>query len=383
LTETPANHLWLNSRQSSATANANYEAAMGTISRRTKKGGGTVYHAEVRHRGSPALYKAFTRLTDARFWIQDIESKLRSGSAVVEAETRRHTLAEAIDRFILEELPKKPRYYADQKREVLWFKHEAGNKVLAEVNPALLNELKSKFLLGITRFKCPRLPQTWNRYLSSISCVFEMCVREWLWLEVNPARRVKREREAPGRVRFLSNEEREKLLEACRQSQSPNLYPLVVLALSTGMRRGEIRRLTWEQVDLAAGVIILTLTKNKDRRRVTIRGLALSLLREHGRVRRIDTNLVFPGENSGKTGQPFSLDNFWYRALKQAEISNFRFHDLRHSTGSYLAMNGASLLEIAEVLGHRTLAMVKRYSHLAESHTAMVVENMNRKIFGV
>ncbi len=72
----------------------------------------------------------------------------------------------------------------------------------------------------------------------------------------------------------------------------------------------------------------------------------------------------------------------WERALKQAEIENFRFHDLRHSTASYLAMNGASLAEIADVLGHKTLQMVKRYAHLSEAHTANVVANMNEKIFG-
>jgi len=116
---------------------------------------------------------------------------------------------------------------------------------------------------------------------------------------------------------------------------------------------------------------------------VPVRGLALDLLRQHAKVRRIDTNFVFPSETARKRGQPFHLDSFWQKALKAAGVANFRFHDLRHSTGSYLAMNGASLLEIAEVLGHKTLQMVKRYSHLADSHTANVVENMNKKIFGM
>lgn len=356
---------------------------MGTISQRRTDRGKVVYDAEVRHRGKPAAYRTFSRLTDARSWVQDTESDQRNGRHLPQAEAQRHTLAQAIERFIEEELPKKPRYYSDQKRHVLWFEGQAGSKTLAEVTPALLSELKSTFLCKITRFKKPRQPQSWNRYLSSISCVFEMCCREWQWLEFNPARRIKREREAPGRVRFLSDDERSQLLEGCRNSRSPHLYLLVVLALSTGMRRGEIKRLKWEQVDLNKGVIILHHTKNKERRRVPIRGLALTLLREHARVRRIDSDYVFAGDKTAVRGEPFSLDNFWYRALKEADLKDFRFHDLRHSTASYLAMDGASLLEIAEALGHKTLQMVKRYSHLAESHTASVIAHMNQKIFGV
>jgi integrase len=194
---------------------------------------------------------------------------------------------------------------------------------------------------------------------------------------------VRREREARGRVRFLSDDERERLLEACKRSPSPNLYVAVILTLSTGMRHSEVRYLTWSQVDLARGVIILSETKNKECRRVSVRGLALDLLRQHAKVRRLDNNHVFPGEQNAKVGGAFHLDRFWYPALRASGIENFRFHDLRHCCASYLAMNGASLLEIAEVLGHKTLQMVRRYSHLAESHTAMVVESMNRKIFGV
>lgn len=195
-------------------------------------------------------------------------------------------------------------------------------------------------------------------------------------------RRVPRERESPGIIRFLSDDVRDALLKACKESESPNIYPLVVLALSTGMRRGEALSLRWPQVDLETGVIPLDHTKNRERRRVAVRGHALTVLKEHSKIRHIDSDFVFPGAFSGKTGRPFEMEKLWKAAVAAAEIKNFRFHDLRHSCASYLAMNGASLLEIAEILGHKTLAMVKRYSNLAESHTDSVVESMNEKIFG-
>lgn len=205
-----------------------------------------------------------------------------------------------------------------------------------------------------------------------------MCIGEWLWMETNPARRIRREKEKKGRTRFLSDEERKNLLEKCKEIDR-QLYTLVVLALSTGMRKVEITNLEWKDVDLEKGAIVLHETKNGERRRVPVRGLALEVLKEHGKVRQLDTNLVFTG-NLRNHGYRFRPD--WAEALKKAKITDFWFHDLRHSFASYLAMNGASLLEIAEVLGHKILVMVKRYSHLAESHTAGVVERMNQKIFG-
>ena len=90
--------------------------------------------------------------------------------------------------------------------------------------------------------------------------------------------------------------------------------------------------------------------------------------------------MVFPSPNN--PARSICIRTAWETAIKKADIVNFRFHDLRHSTASYLAMNGASLVEIAEILGHKTLQMAKRYSHLSEDHKTMVLERMNMKVFG-
>jgi integrase len=137
--------------------------------------------------------------------------------------------------------------------------------------------------------------------------------------------------------------------------------------------------LRWPDVDLKRGTLTFQQTKNGERRTVPLTGPALALMQQHARVRRIDTVLVFPN----KTGKrPVGIREAWEYAVKRADVADFRFHDLRHTFASYLAMNGASLLEIAEVLGHKTLAMVKRYAHLSEAHTRGVVERMNRAVFG-
>lgn len=307
---------------------------------------------------------------------------MRAGRHSTKTEAKKRTLSEAIDRYIQEELIKKPKSIYQQGLQLKWFKEQIGYRLLIDVTPALISEVKSKFINEEIREGVKRKPQTWNRFHSAISCVLQMCAGEWQWLETNPARKIKREKEAPGRVRFLSEDEREKLLKACKESECANLYPAVVLALATGMRSSEVRNLTWDDIDLIKGVIILNDTRNKERRRIRVRGFALQVFKEHAKLRRLDCPWVFPGEFSAKTGKPFTIREAWEKAVAVSGISDFHFHDLRHSCASYLAMNGASLLEIAEVLGHKTLQMVKRYSHLAESHTAEVVERMNNKVFG-
>jgi integrase len=102
-------------------------------------------------------------------------------------------------------------------------------------------------------------------------------------------------------------------------------------------------------------------------------------MRQHAKVRLLDTTLVFP-DATGK--RALGIREAFEGAVERAGIADFRFHDLRHTAASYLAMSGANLAEIAEVLGHKPLAMVKRYAHLSEAHTRGVVERMNRAVFG-
>jgi integrase len=145
------------------------------------------------------------------------------------------------------------------------------------------------------------------------------------------------------------------------------------------MRQGEILRLKWSDVDFARRQLVIHESKNNERRVVPVVSQAYKVLREYGKVRKIDSEQIFPeGAKSGLQ----AIRKAWEAVLKEAKIEDFRFHDLRHSAASYLAMNGATLAEIAEVLGHKTLQMVKRYSHMSDAHTAGVVERMNSKIFG-
>ncbi len=364
---------------------------MATIEKRETEGGKISYRVKVRLKGYPVQTATFNRLTDAKKWVQDTESAIRDGRHFKTTEAKRHTLGELIDRYTRDVLPeKKDKTANDQASQLAWWKARLGAYALADIIPALLAEYRDKLASEPLPLKTPtsepryRGPATVVRYMAALSHAFTVAVKEWQWLDDSPMRKVTKPKEARGRVRFLSDDERARLLTACKESSSPYLYPVVVLALSTGMRQGEVMGLTWDDIDLNRGRAILHETKNGDRRAVHLSGHALEQVKELAKVRRLDTKMLFPEKARAgqKPQKPIDLRAPWEKALEKAEIENFHFHDLRHSAASYLAMNGATLAEIAEVLGHKTLAMVKRYSHLSDAHVSSVVERMNAKIFG-
>lgn len=352
---------------------------MATIETRPNPDGKPAYRVKVRLRGHPVQSASFTRLTDARRWAQAVEVAIRDGRYFKSVEAKRHTLADLIDRYIREVVPNRQANGRNTTRMLKYWRKELGALTLADVTPALIAEQRSKLLGGKTHRGTPRGPATVVRYLSALSHVYTVAMKEWQWVDDSPLRRVTKPKEPRGRCRFLSDDERAALLEACRASQSPSLYIAVVLALSTGMRRGEILSLRWPQVDVARGHITLEQTKNGDRRGIPLAGHAQECLVAASMIPRGDTNLLFPGFNPLN---PVDITQPWETAVKKAKLENFRFHDLRHSAASYLAMSGASLVEIAEVLGHRTLSMVRRYSHLTEGHARAVVTRMNHKYMG-
>lgn len=358
---------------------------MANIEKRTTKDGETSYRVKVRIKGFPVQSATFERKTDASKWAAATESAIRENRHFKTSEAKRHTLAEMIDKYARDVLTTKPKNARDQLRQLNWWKAEIGSYALADVTPSLIAGCRDKLTGGITIQGNPRTPATVNRYMAALSIAFTTAMKEWGWIEDTPMRKVTKGKESRGRVRFLSDDERTRLLKACKESPNAYLYPVVVLALSTGMRSSEIKGLTWDVVDLNQGYAILHETKNGERRRVAITGHALEQLKVLSKVRRIDSKLLFPSKETApqKPQKGMDLRAPWLAALKVAEIdaADFKFHDLRHSAASYLAMNGASLAEIAEVLGHKTLQMVKRYAHLSEGHTARVVASMNERIF--
>jgi integrase len=351
---------------------------MATIIRRPGKNGQPSYRAQVRLKGAPPLSATFSKRSEAQRWVQQTETAIREGRYVKPAP--RHTLAALIDRYHTDVLPhKRDSTIPDQRRQLRWWKTQLGHRFLVDITPALIAEHRDALKRGTTSRGTPRSNATVKRYLAALSHAFTMAVREWQWCDDNPVCKITKPREPRGRVRYLGDAERPRLLQACQESRNPYLHTIVILALATGGRRGELLGLRWSDVDLKRAVLVFRDTKNGDTRSAPVTCYALAVLTQHAKVRRLDTALVFPDATGEK---PLGIGYAFEKAVARAGLQDFRFHDLRHTFASYLAMHGATLAEIAEALGHKTLAMVKRYAHLSDQHTRQVVERMNRAVFG-
>lgn len=347
---------------------------------------GTTYNVEIRMKGFPPQRATFKSITKAKQWVQTTESAIRDGRHFTTTEARKHTLAELIKEYKEEVTDKNPKARS-QKFQLEYWSNELGHLVLADVTPKVINKQKKELLKGLTPTREVRSPATVKRYLAALSQAFTYAVKELELINENPVSKVTKPKEPKGRVRYLSKDEeidgeivdgeKTRLLKACRQSENPYLYTVVVLALSTGMRQGEIMNLKWSDIDTVQGQITLHDTKNGETRAVTLTGKALELVKAH--PRRLDTLLLFPSKVHND--KPMNLRKPWVKALEDAVITDFHFHDLRHTAASYLAMNNATLHEIAEVLGHKTLTMAMRYTHLSEAHTSSVVAKMNAVMF--
>ena len=351
---------------------------MASIQKRTSRSGDISYRVQVRLKGHPTETASFERLTDARKWGQHTEAAIREGRHFKTSEAKKHTMADTIERYLKEVLAHRDNP-VNQITYLKYWNDVLGDYRLCDISAALIVEHRNALVGMKNRYGRSIGTATANRYSQALGHVYTVAMKEWEWVEHNPVEKVSKYRETRGRVRFLTDEERDALLLACQKSDNPHLYKIVVLALSTGARKMEIVGLKWQDIDFERGLIVLHKTKNDERRVIPLQGLALGLMLEHAKVRNLHCDFVFP---SKKKCQPIDIRTAWENALTNAGVKDFRFHDLRHSAASYLAMNGATLAEIAEVLGHKTLQMVKRYAHLSETHTSSVVASMNERIFG-
>jgi len=344
-----------------------------------KKNGKPSYTAKIRLKGHQPVFQTFTRKTDAVRWASQTEAAITEGRFFKTAESQKHTLSDLIQRYIRDVLPRKAKVYVEYASQLKWWEEQIGDVRLSDLSTSLISEKRDLLSRTITNRKKPMSPARVNRYMAALSTALSTSIREWEWMEENPMRKISKLKEPRGRVRYLNNEEKERLLVVCK-SVNKRLYLAVVLALSTGARQQEIWDLRWSNVNFETGFITFTETKNEEFRSVPLVALAHELLFEYSKSKRIDSDLVFPSNKNAAVSYDFR--NPWKKALVIAEVEDFRWHDLRHSCASYLAMNGAPMRTIAEILGHKTLSMVQRYTHLSTEHLKEAVSDMNHKMFG-
>lgn len=366
---------------------------MASIRERIDSNGKKTYHVQIRIKGFPPQTQTFDNKTEGKHWASRIETEIRAGRYMPHAVAQRHTMRELLEDYKTKVLiPFKPKESRTQVPQIDWWIEKLGNYSLADITPAAIARCRDELL--VTPFgkkQKKRAPATVVRYLAGLSQAFNVAVNEWQWMPESPMAKVSKPKVNNERLRHLSSDELSRLLDAAKLSANEYLYTILILALSTGMRHGEIMELRWSDVlfedDDEFGLVLLQQTKNGDRRGVPLVGNAFDALKTlrttHAKKNngRIDNAvLLFPSDEKptkDKPAQPVDIRKAWVTTLKRADVKNFHFHDLRHTAASYLAMEGATAPEIAEILGHKSLQMVKRYSHFTKAHITKVMTRMN------
>lgn len=279
----------------------------------------------------------------------------------------RMTLASFLDTYAQEYLLHQAPSTQRRKRHELGIaRRDLGHIPLVDLTPEHLRQWRDSLRPGHKQ-------STVTVYLKTLGAVLAVAVKDYRLLTDNPMTFVKKPPREDERVRFLDADEQAHLLCACQQSRCAFLYPLVLLGLTTGARKMEMLMLRWTDVVLPegqAGVMRLHRTKTALRQGVPIPSMTVRIL--HAWRQRVQSPWVFPGERT----QPPAIWKAWKKARERAGLEDFRFHDLRHTAASYLALAGVRIEVIADILGHRSLSTTRRYAHMTTAYAQGFVETM-------
>ncbi len=240
----------------------------------------------VRRQGGSWLSKSFAKKVDAEAWARTIEHKMDSGEILPSSEARKHTLNDAIDRYLEVVLPRAARNKnaRGQKQLLTWWKEQLGSRTLSSISSATIAEIRDQLAAKQSRLGAPMSGGTINRHLASLSAVLKGAVKEFGWIAKNPVSNVSKMAESKGRERFLSDAERDRLLKACDGSDCAALPTFVRLALATGARKGELLGLQWSNVDVPNRRVRFVDTKNGESRTVPLAASAIATLKACGPI---------------------------------------------------------------------------------------------------
>ncbi len=321
------------------------------------------WKAVVRMSGWPTVSKTFRTKRDAHDWSRQVEDEMVRGVFVNRASSHRLSITHALDRYLAEITPTKRATTAlREKPRADVLKERLGRYSLVALTPEIISNYRDARLTEGMSATSVRLE------LALLSHLYTTAIREWrLGILHNPVALVRKPAPAPGRDRRLRKGEEKKLLAECDKHSNPMLGWIVRVAIHTGMRVGEIVSLRRDQVDLERRIIRLSLTKNGTSRTVPLTLAAVETLSTalNNPFHPKDTNLIFFGEHGTKDYRaPYEFRPAWYDPVKRAGITGLRPHDLRHEAVNRFVEAGLGDQEVAAISGHKSMQMLKRYTHL-------------------
>jgi integrase len=350
----------------------------------------STWKAVIRKIGWPTSAKTFRTKRDAEDWSRRTEDEMVRGAYIQRAGADRLTIANALIRYLTDITPtKRPSsQVSDRQRALILTKH-LGKYSLAAVTPDVVAKFRDTRLAGEDRKDdegkaIPRSNDTVRLDLALLGHLFTIAIKEWgIGLVANPVMNIRRPTPTQGRNRRLTSDEEKRLLKAVASHSNPMLRWIVGIALETGMRSSEITGLRKVQVDLTRRIVRLLETKNTTPRTVPLSKAATEIFREalSHPARPFDTDLIFFGE-PGRDGQrrPYIFNPVWLNIKREVGLSNLRFHDLRHEAVSRFVESGFSDQEVSAISGHKSMQMLKRYTHLrAEDLVGRLDERQQRQ----
>jgi len=367
---------------------------MATFTKRSSITRGTRWTVQVRCSGVCST-KTFDTRAEGRRWADELERAARLasqglGPLAVEFATG-PTLREAVDRYAAQVLPGLATGDEVKSQLDTWCTLLGPDTPLKSIQTPdilaareTLRERRRNAAAAKRRADDKPAPArlsaaTLNRYLAALRRLFNVAIRQWQVVRTNPANAVAAIREPGGRIRWLTDDERGRLLDACGLSPDRDLLPAVLLSLCTAIRRGELMAIEWRDLDLTANLLTVRaeIAKTSRARVIPVAPQVCAMLarRQAAEDPRPGAR-VFPGALA-RFRWPFA------DACTRAKVLNFRWHDLRHTAASYLAMGGASPREIAEITGHQTMAMVMRYTHMSSAHSRSLTDRLAARVFAL
>jgi integrase len=335
---------------------------MASFTSRRKRDGSTVWDAQVRVIGYPAQSRSFPTKLAAKLWAQQTEHMVRGAGGYTAASTI--TLNDLLDKV-------EPRLRRKNPSALTYWRAHLGNLRVSKITPHLIATHRDRLLGSETRgngyrnFK-RRGPATVWGFLQALHRAFVVAEQDLYLVNENPVSKVRRPSLPKGRLRFLSDDEITALLDSCRVSENTDLRAFVLMAITTGARRGELRALEWQNVDVERKWAVFPVTKNGDARGIPLTQPTLEAL--------------MALERAGPYVFPTDPTRAFRTAVRRAGLQNVTLHTLRHSCASYLVRRGASLPEIGRLLGHRDVHSTNRYAHLADQHTAALVHRLMQDV---
>ncbi len=336
----------------------------------------TTYTATVRVKGFPALARTFDTKGEAKKWASDVEMDARSGRYQDTRPAEKMLFADLVykylDQISTTKRPNSERRDRDSANAIL---NGLGKEILVtNVNTQRLAAYRDSRIKEVS-------PSTIQKEFALLSHLFNIARREWGLPIDNPVKDVSRPKVRNGRTRFLTNEEVQKLLDLAKESRNQKLYPYLLLMVHTGMRPSEAAGLTWKDVDLDARLVKLRITKT-DMRYVPLTEMAGNVLRSiQPHDVKQETHIFLPPESLKSAGVRDLPYLYFKRAFStvrtKAGLEDVHLHDLRHTAASHLLMAGVDIRTLAEILGHKSLQMVHRYTHLLNDHKLKAVDRIN------